>query len=271
MDEVEKYFSVALEITKEAGVLIKEAINKSKSINVKISDIDLVTETDTAVEKLLTCKLSEAFPSHKFIGEESVSEGAKCNLTDEPTWIIDPIDGTMNFVHGNPNCCISVGLSIDKEIQAGIVYCPSLDWMFTAIKGKGAFLNNKRINVSGEKDLSKALIYTELGTHRDPVKTRIVLENLATVVPKVHGMRAWGSAALNMCSVAAGYGDSYFEVGIHCWDMAAGQIIITEAGGTVVDTEGGTLDLMNRRVLCASSVELANTLSKLLVQHTMEN
>jgi len=157
MTDVEKYFSVALEITKEAGKLVNEAINKSKSINVKISEIDLVTETDTAVEKLLTCKLSEAFPSHKFIGEESVSEGAKCQLTDDPTWIIDPVDGTMNFVHSNPNCCISVGLSINKEIQAGIVYCPPMDWMFTAIKGKGAFFEQQKNKCIWRKGFVKSI------------------------------------------------------------------------------------------------------------------
>ena len=90
-------------------------------------------------------------PLFRFIGEESVSEGVKCDLTEYPTWIIDPVDGTMNFVHTNPNCCISIGLSINKEIHIGIVYCPSLNLMFTAIKGRGAFLNGKKINVSGEK------------------------------------------------------------------------------------------------------------------------
>merc|ERR1712212_120012 len=134
--------------------------------------------------------------------------------------------------------------------------------MFTAIKGQGAFMNNEKISVSGEKDLSQALVFSEMGSSRDPEKVDTVLTNITTLMTKVHGIRAMGSCTLNMCHVAMGGVDICFEFGIHAWDMAAGCLIVTEAGGVVLDTEGGPFDLMRRRVLCASSQELAESISK---------
>ncbi|XP_071528085.1 inositol monophosphatase 1 isoform X1 [Panulirus ornatus] len=263
-------FSVALKLVKEAGNLVRDAIKKKKRIETKSSAVDLVTESDKAVEKLLISGLSSAFPDHKFIGEESVAAGGKCVLTDEPTWIIDPIDGTMNFVHSFPYTCISVGLWVKKEAEVGIVYNAVLEQMFTALKGQGAFLNNEKISVSGETELSQALIFSEIGSSLDPEKVDTVLTNITTLIPKVHGIRAMGSCTLNMCYVAMGGVDVCFEFGIHAWDMAAGYLVVTEAGGVVIDTEGGPFDLMRRRVLCASTQELAEKMAKLLKQYQPE-
>ncbi|XP_042220415.1 inositol monophosphatase 1-like isoform X1 [Homarus americanus] len=262
--------SVALKLVKEAGELVRDAIKKKKNVETKSSVVDLVTESDKAVEKLLITGLSGVFPDHKFIGEESVAAGEKCVLTDEPTWIIDPIDGTMNFVHSFPYTCISVALWVNKDAEVGIVYNPVLEQMFTAVKGQGAFLNDEKISASGQTDLGQALVFSEMGTSRDPEKVDTVLTNLTTLITKVHGIRAMGSCTLNMCHVALGGVDICFEFGIHAWDMAAGYLIIKEAGGVVIDTEGGPFDLMRRRVLCASTQELAEKIAKLLKQYQPE-
>ncbi|XP_045111704.1 inositol monophosphatase 2-like isoform X2 [Portunus trituberculatus] len=265
--EIDRCFEVAVGLVKEAGQVVREAIKKQKKIEMKSSSVDLVTESDKAVEKLLIEGLSKAFPSHKFIGEESTADGAKCELTSDPTWIIDPIDGTMNFVHSLPYTCVSVGLWGGREALAGIIFNPVLDQMFTAKKGQGAYLNGERITVSGEKDLSKALVFAEMGTSHDPEKVKTVLANLTTLMPRVHGLRDCGSAAVSLASVAAGHGDSFFHYGLGPWDMAAGALLVWEAGGVVCGLEGGPFDLMRRRVLCASTPELAKEIASLLSQY----
>ncbi|KAF5278925.1 hypothetical protein FQR65_LT15484 [Abscondita terminalis] len=265
--EIDIYFDVALELTKNAGKLIKERINQKKSVEMKSCDIDFVTETDKQVEQLLIKGLSDKFADHKFIGEEGVSEGGQCVLTDAPTWIIDPVDGTLNFVHGFPHSCISIGLFINRTPEIGIVYNPMLEQLFTAKKGHGAYLNGNPIKVSGHTDLSQALIMFENGTSREKDRYGVVCENHKKLMPIVHGMRSLGSAALDMMMVAMGSADAYFEFGIHIWDIAAGELIIKEAGGVVIDPAGGSIDRTSRRVLCASSLTLANQLSKELIQY----
>lgn len=167
--------------------LIREKISISKNIAVKSSDIDLVTETDQQVEKLLIENLSKDFPDHLFIGEESVAGGSQCKLTDAPTWIIDPIDGTMNFVHSFPHSCISIALFIEKKPEIAVIYNPMLDQLFTARRGQGAYLNGKRIQVSKETSLSKALIMMEFGTSRDPDRIKTVQANQHVLITQVHG------------------------------------------------------------------------------------
>ncbi|XP_015607059.1 inositol monophosphatase 1 [Cephus cinctus] len=270
MSQLDAYYEVVLSLVQEAGAVIRDKINRPKDIMTKSCDIDLVTESDQQVEKLLIDGLSSKFADHKFIGEESSSPGEKIELTDAPTWIIDPIDGTMNFVHGLPHTCVSIGLLIDKVPEIGIVYNPILEQLFTARRGQGAFLNNSPIHVSNQKELSKALIMLEMGTSKDPEKMKIVMENLHVLTPQVHGLRALGSAALDMCMVALGGADGHFEFGIHAWDIAAGDLIVREAGGICIDPAGGPLDLMSRRVLCAATTELAQELAKSLIQYYPE-
>lgn len=127
------------------------------------------------------------FPDHQFIGEEESSDGKKVQLTDAPTWIIDPIDGTMNFVHSFPHSAISIALLINKVTEIGIVFNPVLDQKFTARRGQGAFYNGKQIHVSDEKDLTKALIMVEFGTNRESEKVKVIMENLDKLVRKSHG------------------------------------------------------------------------------------
>lgn len=160
---------------------------RNKVVDVKSCEIDLVTETDQAVEKLLMENLIKHFPNHKFIGEESVAAGDQCSLTDAPTWIIDPIDGTMNFVHSFPHSCISLALFINQTPELGIIYNPVLNQLFTAQKNKGAFLNGQCIRVSDKTSLTDSLIMMEFGTSRDPVKSKVVLENQEILMTQVQG------------------------------------------------------------------------------------
>ncbi|XP_043231249.1 inositol monophosphatase 1-like isoform X2 [Amphibalanus amphitrite] len=265
--DLELCLSTALKLAREAGGMIKDAFKKKKNVMLKASPIDLVTETDEAVEKFLFSELRKVFPQHRYIGEESVAAGAKVDFTDAPTWIIDPVDGTMNFVHSFPFTCVSIGLTVNKEPVIGVIYNPILDHMYHARKGHGAFLNDEKITVSGETDLSKSLVIGEMGTSPIPEKRECVFENARILVGKAHGFRSLGSCALNMCLVASGAAELYHEAGIHCWDVAAGAVVVTEAGGVVIDTAGGEFDLLSRRVLCASSPSLGQEVASLLHQY----
>uniref|UniRef100_A0A1B6G4A5 Inositol-1-monophosphatase n=1 Tax=Cuerna arida TaxID=1464854 RepID=A0A1B6G4A5_9HEMI len=265
--EYDDYFETVLNITKEAGEIIKKKIWEVKNVKTKHSVVDFVTETDKEIEEKIQSEISSKFSDHMFIGEESTDSGQKMELTDSPTWIIDPIDGTMNFVHGYPYVCISVALLVNKETQFGIIYDPLLDQLFTARKGQGAFYNNKPMRVSTTKELSEAVISTEIGLSREEEKLRVVTQNIKTLIPLAQGIRAVGASAMNMALVALGGSDAFYEFGLHAWDMAAGDILIREAGGVVMDPSGGPFDLMSRRVLCAATTELADQLRAKLQQY----
>lgn len=250
-------------VTKEAGKMIQEALQKDISIMQKSSPVDLVTETDQKVETLIISSIKKKYPTHSFIGEESVAAGAASILTDNPTWIIDPIDGTTNFVHRFPFVSVSIGFTVNKEIEFGVVYSCIEDKMYTARKGKGAFCNGVPIKVSGQEDITKSLVLTEMGFKPDAQHFRAMMTNMESILTiPVHGIRAPGSAAVNMCLVACGAADAYYHIGIHCWDMAGGAAIIREAGGVIMDITGGPFDLMSRRLITASSKAIAENIAQ---------
>ncbi|MBN3310964.1 IMPA2 monophosphatase, partial [Amia calva] len=238
--------------------VIQEAVKHDKCVSTKSTAADLVTETDHQVEELIISTLRDKYPSHRFIGEESSAAGEKCFLTDSPTWIIDPIDGTCNFVHSFPMVAVSIGFAVKKELVFGVIYHCFDETLYTARKGHGAFCNGLRLQVSKEKDVSKALILTEIGAKRDPETLKIFSGNIEKLLKAhAHGIRVIGSSTLALCQVASGAADAYYQFGLHCWDIAAAAIIIREAGGSVVDTSGGPLDLMSRRVVAAGTMEMA--------------
>lgn len=251
-----------VEITQQAGEMIREALKKDIAVMEKSSPVDLVTETDQRVEQLIICALREKHPTHSFIGEESVAAGAPSHLTDAPTWIIDPIDGTTNFVHRFPFVSVSIGFTVNKQVEFGIVYSCIEDKMYTARRGKGAFCNGLPIKVSGQKDITRSLVLTEMGLTKDPEHFKTMMDNIQNILAiPVHGVRAPGSAAVNMCLVACGAADAYYHQGIHCWDMAGGAALVTEAGGVITDITGGPFDLMSRRLIVASSHEVAQRIA----------
>jgi len=258
-DMFQTEFDFSLNLVKECGATIKTAFTREKKIEEKSAPNDLVTETDQMVEKMLISGLKQQFPEYKFIGEESVAGGEKCCLTDDPTWVIDPIDGTTNFIHTNPQICTILAFMVDKEVKFGIIYNPILDQTWTARLGLGAFYNGNQIKVSGCQDLDKALLIQEMGA-KDPKKVEMVNKNLETFIPKVRSVRAYGSAGINLAYLAMGSVDAYFEFGFHIWDYAAPSLVVTEAGGLVVDVDGGKVDYLARRMVAASSEQLLQQL-----------
>ena len=167
------------------------------------------------VEQHLIRGLQQKFPDHRFIGEENVSnDGLIKEYTNAPTWIIDPIDGTMNFIHSNPLVCTSIGLTINKKLVAGIVNCPMIGKMYTAIKGKGAMLNGETVlKVSGVKDISKAMMIMELPVGANQEKKSVAMANLSHMMDTAHAVRCPGPAALDIAWVGAGAADCYFHFG----------------------------------------------------------
>ncbi|CAI2310757.1 unnamed protein product [Caenorhabditis sp. 36 PRJEB53466] len=275
-EEEQVFVDYAIELVKKAGTVVRTAFESAESkVDTKSSNTDLVTETDQAVEKLLIAGLSEKFTGHRFIGEESVAGGAKIEWTDAPTWIIDPIDGTTNFVHRIPMIAICVGLAIKKQLRAGIVYNPITRELYLGQVGKGAFKNGFPIRASKNQLLSKAVLCQSLGLHnRVQFGDRwldIAQSNMRNqVMAGVRGHRSFGSAAINMVMVAQGSCDGYVEYGIHAWDVAAPAVIVTEAGGVVTDPTGAPFDVMSRKVLCAGTAELGRDLSACLTHVDFE-
>ncbi|XP_012275413.1 inositol monophosphatase 1 [Orussus abietinus] len=264
-ENIDHCYDFAMKLTIESGEIIRNAIQSSKNIETKAGDWDLVTQYDKEVEEILISGLAKEFPTHKFIGEETVSSTNHLpDLTDAPTWIIDPIDGTTNFVHSFPHTCISIALAINKELEIGIVYNPILEQLFMARRGRGAHLNGKPIKSSKVEELSNSLICIEASYATIKDIRDIILGRLEAFVSIAHGIRTLGSAALTLCHVAMGAAEAYHTDNLMPWDVAAGVLIIREAGGTVIDTNGGNFNVMNPKVLAVGNHKLAQELVKLI-------
>jgi len=277
--EIREFLDEAIRLVRECGDIIAEAMDKQKNVEIHQKDAvaseghgsAVLTETDMKVEQHLIKGLREKFADHQFIGEESVSnDGLIKMFSNAPTWIIDPIDGTMNFIHSNPLVCTSVGLTINRKLVAGVVNCPMVGLMYTAIKGCGAWVNGKKLKSSGVKDISKAMMIMELPVGANKAKKETAMTNLTEMLDKAHSVRAPGPAALDIAWVGAGSADCFFHFGIHCWDMAAGALIVSEAGGVVLDPSGGEFDLMSRDILVCSSQELADQVLAFLKAYKTE-
>ena len=171
----------------------------------------------------------------------------------------------MNFVHTFPFVAVCIGLAVNKRPVMGVVYCPALDQMFSAREGNGAYCNGKRLKVRCSTSLKDSLVCAEVGSDRSEEKKDCVFKNLQSVAWQCHGIRSLGSAAMNICAVAMGHANAFYEFGLHCWDMCAPCAILSEAGGFVCDTRGNPLDLTRRRVLVACSERIARELSQALV------
>ncbi|XP_075682555.1 inositol monophosphatase 2 isoform X1 [Rhinoderma darwinii] len=262
-DPWKECMDIAVELALRARQVVRKAMIEEKKVTTKTSVVDLVTETDHFVEDLIISALKEKFPSHRFIGEESTSAGSKCVLTDSPTWIIDPIDGTCNFVHRFPPVAVSIGFAVNKELEFGVIYHCTDEKLYTARKGQGAFCNQERLHVTKETGIKKSLILTDIGPKRDPATLKLFLGNMERLLKfHAHGIRVIGSSTLALCHMASGVADAYYQFGLHCWDLAAATVIIREAGGFVIDPSGGPLDLMSCRVVAAGTMELAQAIAK---------
>lgn len=239
-----------------SGIVVKRAFDARGSHVTFKGSVDLVTETDEAVERLIFDAIRVKYPKHVLIGEESVAKGGNEVLGDRPTWIVDPIDGTTNFVHGLPWVGISIAFAVSHNIVMGVVYNPMLDELFTATLGGGARLNGELIRASSTAVLKHALVATGFSYDRRESSIDFHLTKLRAVLLACRDIRRPGSAAMDMCAVACGRLDAYYELGIHIWDIAAASLIVREAGGVCCGPYGGdarVLDLGGRAVLASCS------------------
>jgi myo-inositol-1(or 4)-monophosphatase len=212
---------------------------------------DFVSTADHKSERTLRAELSKARPGFGFLMEES---GETPGTDEKQRWIIDPLDGTTNFLHGIPHFCISLALEREGEIVAGVVYDPTRDEMFWAEKGIGAYMNDRRLRVAGRTKLDDAVIATGI-PYRERGHHESYLETLGAVMGATAGVRRMGSAALDLAYVAAGRYDGFWEFGLSTWDIAAGIIIVREAGGQISDPGGGSDPLRTGEII-ASNVQL---------------
>ncbi|XP_034109649.1 inositol monophosphatase 1-like isoform X2 [Drosophila albomicans] len=269
--DLDDIFAFAVALVRKAGdfALASNHAKDRLSYTTKEHERDLNTSTDNDIEAMMIKEINEKYPNHKIIAEEEVSrsETGQVTLTTEPTWIIDPIDGTMNFVHHFPYYCISVALLVDKATAFGIIFNPALQEFYTARKFQGARLNDEPIHTSGQMELKDAMILQEYSSGVDECRTNAALQNASRLIKKAHALRSIGSSAMGLAMVASGVADAFYFFGLHVWDMAAGNLLVSEAGGTVMDPSGGPVDLMSRRVLAAATQPLADQLSAELTQN----
>src|SRR5580693_5097274 len=227
-----EFLEVALEAAREAGTVLLSEHSRPQKISYK-GEVDLVTETDKRSEAIVVGRLRREFPDHRIVAEEG-SSGAVAASRYE--WHVDPLDGTTNFAHGYPCFAVSIGLLEDGKPLVGVVFNPVSDELFSAVRGEGAFLNQKPIHVSDIKKLATSLVATGFPTHKRGENVNIHYYWQFTL--RSHGVRRDGSAALDLCSVACGRFDAFWEFNLNSWDTAAGILLVQEAGGTVTDLAG---------------------------------
>jgi myo-inositol-1(or 4)-monophosphatase len=215
-------------------------------------DIDLVTESDLASEKLIIERIRTHYPRHAILAEESGEATVAGETKSEWKWIIDPLDGTTNYAHGYPCFCVSIGVEYLGKIQLGVVYDPLRDEMFAAERGQGATLNDRRIRVSEIEDLNRAMLCT--GFPYDVRERPAFATNFANFTMKAQAVRRDGSAALDLAYVASGRFDGFWEDGLNPWDVAAGVLLIEEAGGRVSNFRGAPLDIYTPQVLVSNGL-----------------
>ncbi len=245
-EQTERYLSVARQAALQAGELIRRKAGTSFRVDQK-GRINLVTEVDTACEELIREALLEVFPDHRILGEEGGPTGG----SHECRWLIDPLDGTTNFAQGYPFYAVSIGLEIAGEMAVGVVHDPTRQETFHAVRGGGAWLNDQPIQVTDCDTLEQALLVT--GFPYDlSLAPDLHLDLFRGFVLAARGVRRDGAAALDLCYVACGRFDAFWELGLSAWDMAAGSLILREAGGMLSDFEGRALSLEGRDMLASN-------------------
>lgn len=250
-----------IKIIKKAGKILKKGYYSNKDVNFKAKK-DLVTKYDVAVENYLKKEFSKAFKEFNLIAEES--NNSKIEFKD--SIIIDPIDGTTNFVNGVPHTAISVGVYKDKKPYMAVVYNPILDELYFAKVNKGAFLNGKKLKVSTQNDLQKALLASGFpySSGENVEDLNDVIKKLKNILPHCQDIRRLGSAALDLCLVAKGVYEGYYEMNLKAWDVSAGVLILSEAGGMVTNISGDDYDIFNDKYIVASNGLIHDELLKKL-------
>ena len=247
--------NIAVRAARKGGELIVRQLNQLDGLTItEKGKNDYVTQVDQMAEEVIIDTIHRAYPDHAVLGE------------DEYQWIIDPLDGTTNFVHGFPVFSVSVGVARNDKLEHGVVYDPLRQEVFTASRGSGAQLDGRRLRVSKRNKLSGSLIGTGFPYRENTEWLEQYLEMLGAVIQETSGIRRPGSAALDLCYVAAGRLDGFWEIGLKIWDLAAGALIIREAGGRISDFQG-TDDFLNSGNVVAGNPKVYAALSKLLAPY----
>jgi myo-inositol-1(or 4)-monophosphatase len=243
----------AIQTARDAGRILTARLGRALQVSNK-GDIDLVTEADLASEKLIIERIRSHYPRHTILAEESGStEGfVTGEESSEWKWIIDPLDGTTNYAHGYPCFCVSIGVERAGQLEIGVVYDPMRDEMFAAERGRGATLNERPIRVSQVAELNSAMLCT--GFPYNVRERPNFVKEFANFTMNVQAVRRDGSAALDLACVACGRFDGFWEDGLNPWDVAAGVLIIEEAGGRVTNYEGERLDIYTAKVLASNGL-----------------
>ncbi len=251
MMNLEKICQELILVAQEAGQFIATEAKKFSTASVEYKAVNnVVSYVDKETEKLIVNKLAQILPDAGFITEEGTAE---TNDVEGLNWIIDPLDGTANFIHGLPNYSVSLALARGKDALAGVVYNVCTQETFSATKGGGAFRNGERMRVSANKHLGESLLATGFPYYKFDNQDKY-LKILESLMQKTHGLRRMGSAAIDLAYVACGYFDGFYEYNLNAWDMAAGILLITEAGGVVSDFSGTDEHLFRGDVVAGSAV-----------------
>ena len=236
-----------INIAKEAGEIVRDGFGKKLKIEYKSNETNLVTEIDKASEKLITDFIKKTYPKHDILAEES----GEMKSGSEYLWVVDPLDGTTNFAHGLPIFSVSIGLQKNGKTLLGVVYDVMQDITYFAEEGNGAYANSERLKVSLNDKINHSVLVTGFpyNISENPEKT---LEIFSALTRKARAIRRLGSAAIDMCYVAKGVFDAFWEVYLHPWDICAGILIVEEAGGIITDFHGKKIDIYAKRILASN-------------------
>ncbi|MFT3755647.1 MAG: inositol monophosphatase family protein [Pseudoxanthomonas sp.] len=259
--------TVMVKAARAGGNVLLRSINKLDALNVVQKDrMDYASEVDADAEKAIIKELKRGYPDYGVVGEE----GGKVEGRDKRRfWVIDPLDGTSNYLHGFPHYCVSIALVVDGEPTDAVVFDPLRNELFTASKGAGAQLNERKIRVAERKDLAGAMVHTGFAP-RERARVSAHLKCIDALLVQAEDIRRSGSAALDLAYVACGRADAYFEAGVKAWDIAAGVLLVREAGGKVSDFKGAATTRMDgtgpeTRQLVAGNLKVGDALQKVIV------
>ncbi|WP_313169615.1 inositol monophosphatase family protein [Stenotrophomonas sp.] len=257
--------TVMVKAARLAGNVLLRNINKLEALNVvQKGRMDYASEVDADAEKVIVKELKRAYPEYGIFGEEGGIQGVNRMM-----WVIDPLDGTSNYLRGFPHYCVSIALVENGEPTDAVIFDPLRNELFTASKGNGAVLNDRRLRVADRKDLEGTMIHTGFAP-RERSRASTQLKTVDTLLVQAEDVRRTGSAALDLAYVACGRADAYFEAGVKAWDIAAGVLLVREAGGKVCNYRGATLDRMDSRgpetqQVVAGNIKVCEALQKVIV------
>ncbi len=248
-DESTAYLDLAIRLAREAGLYALAEQKKGLVVERKTNQFDLVTNVDKHNEIFIQSEIAKIYPDHEYLGEE----GANTTTSSEVRWIVDPIDGTINFAHGLPIWCVSIGVEVLGAIECGAIYDPTRDELYTAIRGGDAFINGNRIHVSQVTDPGLSLYVTGFAYNIEMNEDKSI-ERFEAFLKRGLLVRRLGSAALDLAYVACGRFDGFWEVGLSPWDSAAGHLMVREAGGDVTHYDGTPYDIYRKSIVATNGL-----------------